>query len=100
MKIEGSNPVPYNQTPAANGTGSSKKREFQTFEYQVAADEPEFSSLSETTTLVSQLKQMPDMRQKRVEALREAIQSGRYRVSDRQIADALFSKLLVPKVIQ
>ena len=100
MKIEGSNPVPYNQTPAISAADASKKREIQVFESPVAADEPEFSSLSTTTTLVSQLKQMPDVRQKRVEALREAIQSGRYRVSDRQIADALFAKLLAPKVIQ
>ena len=98
MKIEGSNPFPYSEAPAVSGAGSSTKPDFQTIELAAASDETRFSSASNAGGLLSQLKQMPDVRQQRMQALKDAIQSGKYRVSDRQIASALYAKLLAPQI--
>jgi flagellar biosynthesis anti-sigma factor FlgM len=96
MKIDGSNPVTYIQPAAQSRSSSSTKTRFSVPES--GSDETEFSSVSDTAGLLSQLQQMPDVRQQRVEALREAIQNGQYQVADRQIASALYAKLLAPKV--
>jgi negative regulator of flagellin synthesis FlgM len=55
-----------------------------------AEDKIEFSSKgAEVGKLVDQLKQFPDVRQDRVDSLRQKIQSGEYRPASEEIADAI-----------
>jgi len=44
--------------------------------------------------LKSSLSQVPEVRQDRVDALRQAINSGTYQVSDQQLGDAMANDLL------
>ena len=48
----------------------------------------------QVSELRTELSGLPDIRQHRVEALRQAIQEGSFQVSDKQIADALLSDWL------
>lgn len=94
MKIDGNNPFPETQSATfqranvSGGTGSNEVSETP------EADGASLSTGSTVSALAAQLKQMPDVRQERVAALRQAVQSGQYQVSDEQIADALHSQLL------
>jgi len=49
---------------------------------------------SKIQSLASQVNGQPEIRQDRVNALQQAIQGGRYTVSDEQIANALFAEHL------
>lgn len=51
-------------------------------------------SQDEVADLTDQVNQVPDVRQERVEALRQAIMAGTYNITDDQLADAMFSELL------
>ena len=55
-------------------------------------------SLSETnvTALKAQLANLPSIRQDRVQALRQAIHSGTYQVSGKQLANAIHADLFGP----
>lgn len=44
--------------------------------------------------LVSQALQFPEVRQEKVEALRQSVLSGRYQASSKQVAEAVFAHLL------
>jgi negative regulator of flagellin synthesis FlgM len=44
--------------------------------------------------LKSNLSQVPEVRQERVDALRQAVSNGSYQVSDQQLSDAMGSDLL------
>jgi anti-sigma28 factor (negative regulator of flagellin synthesis) len=44
--------------------------------------------------LVSQLRQVPDIRQEKVSALQSEIQAGRFQRSDEQVAGAVVGQLL------
>ena len=93
MKIDGSNPLPETQPPALRRVKGPGAEEF----HEVGGT-PESDGASLSNGVVSQLaakvQQMPDIRQDRVEALRQAVQSGQYQVSDQQIADAIGANLL------
>jgi flagellar biosynthesis anti-sigma factor FlgM len=43
--------------------------------------------------LAAQASQLPEVRQERVQALREAVQSGRYDVNPEQVAGALLAHM-------
>jgi len=62
----------------------------------LVAERPEgtsFSARSTASSLAVELQDLPEVRNERVAALREAVQMGQYQVSDSQIADALLSQL-------
>jgi negative regulator of flagellin synthesis FlgM len=44
--------------------------------------------------LAAQTSQLPEVRQERVQALRQAIQSGQYQVSPEKVAGALFDHMI------
>jgi flagellar biosynthesis anti-sigma factor FlgM len=46
--------------------------------------------------LASQALQFPEVRQEKVNALRQVVQDGSYRPSSTQVADAMFSHLVKP----
>lgn len=51
-------------------------------------------TLVEVQALVAQASQLPEVRQERVTALRQAVQSGTYQASPEQVAGAVFAHLL------
>jgi flagellar biosynthesis anti-sigma factor FlgM len=86
------------QNPATGSSGPSRIEEAQAGQVkspqQTASTEPNDTvqlSSGQTTVrqLVSQLDQIPDVRQEQVSALRSAIGSGRYNPSDGQVASAV-----------
>jgi flagellar biosynthesis anti-sigma factor FlgM len=95
MRIDAALPVPDNkQTPKVTSPGSSVQ---QNRSAPVAPTQDQ-AQLSADTATVQQLKaslsQVPEVRQERVNALRQAMSKGTYQVSDQQLGDAIGSDLL------
>lgn len=60
------------------------------FSAEQRVDQVEVSSAGkEISKLVERAKQLPEIREERVEQLRQLVQSGKYDVSSKQIADAI-----------
>lgn len=94
MRIDSAVPVPENlQTQNVASRGSSAQPNPST-----SIDANDQTQLSSSNTTVQQLKstlsQTPEVRQDRVEALRQAVASGSYQVSDQQLANAMASDML------
>ena len=94
MRIDAPLPLPENiQTPNVARSGSSAP---QNPAAQVTSSQDE-AQLSVDCGTVQQLKsalsQLPEVRQERVSALRQAVNSGSYQVSNQQLADAIGSDL-------
>jgi flagellar biosynthesis anti-sigma factor FlgM len=96
MKIDGSNPFPDTQSTTFKRASVSGGNESNEVNETPDTDGASLSSGSNVSALAAQVKQMPDIRQERVAALRQAVQSGQYQVSDKQIAEALHAQLLGP----
>ena len=95
MRIDAQLPLPENiQTPNVTRSGSSAQ---QNPAAQVTSGQDK-AHLSVDNGTVQQLKsalsQLPEVRQERVNALRQAVNSGGYQVSNQQLADAIGSDLL------
>lgn len=59
-------------------------------------DQAQLSGMhAQVQTLVAQAAQLPDMRQEKVNALRQVVQAGSYQPTSDQIADAMVEHLLV-----
>ena len=89
------------QNPVAGRSGASRIEDAQSAQVkssqQAASAQPndtvQLSSGQATVRqLVSQLDQIPDIRQGQVSALRSAIGSGQYNPSDGQVASAIASQ--------
>lgn len=94
MRIDSAVPVPENvQTQNVASRGSSAQPNPST-----SIDSNDQTQLSASNATVQQLKstvsQLPEIRPDRVEALRQAVASGSYQVSDQQLANAMASDLL------
>jgi len=94
MKIDGSNPFPETQTATFKRAGVSEGTESNDVNAAPDTDGASLSSGSNVSALAAQVKQLPDVRQERVAALRQAVESGQYQVSDQQIAEALHAQIL------
>ena len=94
MKIDGSNPFPETQTATFKRTSVSEGAESNEVNGTPDTDDASLSSGSNVSALAAQVKQMPDVRQERVDALKQAVESGQYQVSDKQIAEALHAQIL------
>jgi flagellar biosynthesis anti-sigma factor FlgM len=58
-------------------------------------DQAELSgTLAQVHTLVAKASQLPEVRQERVSALRQAVQSGSYQTSPEQVAGAVFAHMM------
>lgn len=95
MRIDAAVPLPENvQAQKVTRSGSSSQ---QSSLAQVSSGQDQ-ALLSIDSGTVQQLKanltQLPDVRQERVNALRQAVGSGSYQVSDQQLSDAIGSELL------
>jgi flagellar biosynthesis anti-sigma factor FlgM len=81
-------------TQRVETTGTSPNQN-QTERVNLSPDEVQLSVGGEKIQqLKAHLTGLPDMRQDRVTALKQAIDQGDYRVSDQQIAQAMSSDLL------
>jgi negative regulator of flagellin synthesis FlgM len=95
MRIDAPLPLPENiQTQNLTRSGSSA----QPNSAALAASTQDQAQLSVDSGTLQQLKstlsQLPEVRQDRVNALRQAVNSGSYQVSNQQLADAIGSDLL------
>ena len=95
MRIDAPLPLPENmQTPNVTRSVSSAP---QSPAAQVTSGQDK-AQLSVDSATVQQLKstlsQLPEVRQERVNALRQAVNDGSYQVSNLQLADAIGSDLL------
>jgi negative regulator of flagellin synthesis FlgM len=79
------NSLGANQSPnRASSAGSS-----------VSGDQAELSGVHlQIQALVAQAAQLPEVRQEKVNALRQAVASGNYRPSPEQVSEALFAALV------
>jgi flagellar biosynthesis anti-sigma factor FlgM len=89
MKIDGSNPFPETQSSTFRRANTSQGTESNEVSGNADVDGASLSTGSSVSALAAQVQQMPDVRQNRVDALKQAVESGQYQVSDEQIADAL-----------
>ena len=89
MRIEGSSPWNVLNAPAVE-RDLSLPQAAPDVEEGANTDEAHISSdAAFVSTLLTQIAAMPDSRPDRVATLRDAIQSGTYRVSGEQIASSL-----------
>ena len=95
MRIDAALPLPENQQSSkVSSSGSSAQQSSAA----LASSGQDQTRLSVDSAAVQQLKtrlsQVPEVRQDRVDALRQAVGSGNYQVSDQQLGDAIGSDLL------
>jgi flagellar biosynthesis anti-sigma factor FlgM len=94
MRIGSSQPLLEPQAATIDKPASSSDAVSQKTGATENSDGVSFSTGTTVGDLVSRLQALPDVRQDRVTALKQAIESGKYRVSDGQIAGALQAQLL------
>ena len=95
MRIDGALPVPENQQVQKSAGSGSSAPQGQSAPITSAEDHAQLSLDSGTVQqLTAKAAQMPEIRQERVNALRQAVGRGTYQVSDQQLADAIGSELL------
>ena len=74
-------------------SADKKKIEQSGAKNEVGTDKLEFSTrASEVGKLVDQIKELPDVREAKVSALREQIAAGEYNPSSEEIADAILKE--------
>jgi flagellar biosynthesis anti-sigma factor FlgM len=95
MRIDAPLPIPENiqtQNVARSGSSAPQSSNSPAISTQ---DQAQLSVDSGTVQqLKSTLSQMPEVRQDRVNALRQALSRGSYQISNQQLADAVGSDLL------
>jgi len=92
MKIDGTSPSPEPQVATFKRQVASDGAESREVEAS-DSDDARLSTAIAVSALAEKLRQLPDVRQERVAALRQAVQNGQYQPSDQQIADALHAQL-------
>jgi flagellar biosynthesis anti-sigma factor FlgM len=95
MRIDAALPLSENQQPSKVTRSGSTGQQSNSAAVGSSQDQ---AQLSANGAVVQQLKanlsQVSEVRQDRVDALRQAVASGNYQVSDQQLADAIGSDLL------
>lgn len=90
MKIDGAIPISENiqtQNIARRGGTTPQSTPAPNVDGQ---DQAQLSAQAgNVAQLKGALSQVPDIRQERVQALRQAVSSGSYRISNQQLADAI-----------
>lgn len=88
-RLSGPEPVRAELQRDVKGTGAEASLHVEK-RSPVSEDKLDISSrASEVGRLVDQLKAMPDVRQERIDALREQVAAGTYRPTGDSIADAI-----------
>jgi flagellar biosynthesis anti-sigma factor FlgM len=93
MKIDAPLSFPENRPPEKverAGSSVGQKRSSRT---STARDEARLSiDQDKVETLKSELSRLPEVRQERVEVVKQAVREGRQQVSDQQLAEAIHSE--------
>ncbi len=95
MRVDGALPVPENMQPDKVGRSGSSTQQSRPAPVNSGQDQAQLSVDNDTIQqLKANLSQVPEVRQERVDALRQAVSNGSYQVSDQQLSDAIGSDLL------
>jgi len=95
MKIDAPLALPEQAGPQRIGTTGPSPSQNEDGRVNLSLDQVQFSVDGETVQqLKTDLAGLPDLRQDRVAALKQAIDGGSYNVSSQQIAQAMSSDLL------
>jgi len=95
MRVDGPLSVPENSQPQNVTRSGSPTRQSPPAPVNSGQDQAQLSVDNNTIQqLKANLSQVPEVRQERVDALRQAVSNGSYRVSDQQLSDAIGSDLL------
>jgi flagellar biosynthesis anti-sigma factor FlgM len=95
MRVDGALPVPENMQPEKVGRSGSSSQQSRPAPVNSARDQAQLSVNNDTMQQwKANLSQLPEVRQERVDALRQAMSTGSYQVSDQQLSDAIGSDLL------
>jgi len=98
MRIDGPLPLPESLQPEKtqkSGASSTPNRPAPTNSNQ---DQTRLSvDANRLDQLKTALSQVPEIRQERVAAVREAMGNGSYQVTDQQLADSIHSQLVMGK---
>jgi flagellar biosynthesis anti-sigma factor FlgM len=95
MRVDAPLSFPENLQPQKVGNSGSPTQQNHPAPVDSGQDQAQLSLDNQTIQqLRSTLSQVPEVRQGRVDALRQAVSNGTYRVSDQQLSDAIGSDLL------
>ena|ERR1039458_5957356 len=99
MRIDAAVPLPENvQAQKVTRSGSSSQQS-NPAPVGSGQDQAQLSIDSGTVQrLQANLAQLPDVRQEKVSALRQAVASGSYQISDQQLSDAIGSAQLTGQI--
>ena len=97
MRVSDSLSVPENQDVRSTAGGANATKIADQSNVGRSEDATNLSSnLQMVQQLKTQLENLPDVRQEKVEALQKAVQSGTYEVSADKIADAMLMDFAGP----
>jgi flagellar biosynthesis anti-sigma factor FlgM len=95
MRVDGPFSSPESLPPDQVGRSGSASQSNRSTPAGSGQDQAQLSVDNDTIqSLKSTLAQVPEVRQERVAALRQAMSQGSYQVSDQQLSDAMASDLL------
>jgi flagellar biosynthesis anti-sigma factor FlgM len=95
MRIDGPLPFSENLQPEKVGRSGSSTQQSSSPPVDSGQDQAQLSVDNGTIQqLKTSLSQVPEVRQDRVDALRQAVGNGSYQISDQQLSDAMGSDLL------
>ena len=90
MQVNAPASVPENLQPDKVTRSGSPAQQTSAVPVNSGQDQAQFSVDGETIQqLKANLSQVPEIRQDRVDALRQAVSTGSYQVSDQQLSDAI-----------
>ncbi len=96
MRIDGALPLPENLQTSKTANSGSPAQHNGSASVESGQDQAQLSGNGGTVQqLTTMLSQVPEVRQDRVDALRQAIGNGSYQVSDQQLGDAIGSALKI-----
>jgi negative regulator of flagellin synthesis FlgM len=94
MRVDAPLPLPENLQPQKVERSGSSTNQSRLASVESNQDKAQLSVNSERIEqLKAALSRVPEVRQERVDALRQALGKGSYQVTDQQLADAIHSEL-------
>ena len=95
MRVDAPISFPENLRPQKVASSGSPAQQSRSAPVNSNQDQAQLSVDNGTIQrLKANLSQVPEIRQDRVDALRQAVSSGTYQISDQQLSDAIGSDLL------
>jgi negative regulator of flagellin synthesis FlgM len=99
MRVNAPVSLPDNLQPEKVTRPGTPTQQSNAVAVNTAQDQAQFSVDGQTLQqLKAALSQVPEVRQERVDALRQAVSSGNYQVSDQQLSDAIGTDLLATQL--